>query len=294
MVFEEIKCQRLPIMEINSYPSPWDLHYFQEITQTLNLSRAAERLGVGQSALSISLKRLEDSLGVELFFRRSKGLELTPAGHKLLVQTHDLLTAWDAIVSEVKKSSTELAGTFSIGCHQSVALYLMDKVIGRIYSEYEHIEIRHIHGLSRVVCESVISGKTDFGIVINPIQHADLVIHKLATDEVCFWKTAKAKQDVLIYEPALFQSQTLLKKLKVRAFSRVIASDSLEVVAALAQANLGLAILPSRVAARMAPQLKRVTDLPSYSDELAFIYRVDLPKTAAVKAIVKIIREINV
>ena len=57
-------------MNFNIYPTSWDLRYFQEIAHTGNLSRAAERLGVGQPTLSLSLKRLENNLGAKLFFAK--------------------------------------------------------------------------------------------------------------------------------------------------------------------------------------------------------------------------------
>src|SRR4051812_16723730 len=99
-------------MNINTYPNPWDLRYFQEIARTGNLSRASERLGVGQPALSLSLKRLEEDLGEILFLRRSRGLILTSAGQRLLRESNKLLAAWESVVAETKKSETEMVGRF--------------------------------------------------------------------------------------------------------------------------------------------------------------------------------------
>lgn len=273
-------------MNINIYPNPWDLRYFQEIAQTGNLSRAAERLGVGQPALSLSLKRLEEALKVDLFARRNRGLILTTAGQRLLRETNHLLAAWEAIVSETQKTKTELTGRFKIGCHPSVAIYALKDVIRDLYKKYPAIEIELVHHLSRVICEKVISGNVDFGIVVNPIKHPDLLIQRLATDEVCFWTTPKSLQDVLIYNPDLLQSQALLTQLKKKhIFKRTIVSENLEVIATLAGRGAGVALLPSRVATTLAPHLKRVEAYPTFLDEISFIHRVDLPKTASTKAL---------
>ncbi|MGE3973936.1 MAG: LysR family transcriptional regulator [Bdellovibrionales bacterium] len=282
-------------MNFNIYPNPWDLRYFQEIASTGNLSRASERLGVGQPALSLALKRLEEGLEVELFLRRNRGLTLTSAGQRLLRESNKLQAAWESVVGETKKSETELVGRYTLGCHPSVAIYALKDVIRDLYASYSGIEVQLIHALSRVVCEGVISGTLDFGIVVNPIKHPDLVIHKLATDEVCFWKTHKGHEDVLIYNPALSQSQALIQKIKKKEpFKRTICSDNLEVIASLASNGAGVAILPTRVAKAIASNLKQVEGYPTYYDEVTFLYRADLPKTSSSKCVVNYFKVLKI
>jgi DNA-binding transcriptional LysR family regulator len=272
-------------MKTHSYPNPWDLAYFQELASTENLSRAAERLNVSQPALSLSLKRLEDQLQTTLFIRRHRGLSLTPAGRHLLKECNHLLAAWSAVVSEARKSQEEVRGRYTLGCHPSVGIYSLSPLLREIYEDHAEIEIHLRHDLSRVICEQVISGAIDFGIVVNPVAHPDLVLHKLAKDEVCFWHKAGTLSDVVIYNPDLVQAQTLIKKSKGLRFRRSIFSESLEVIASLAAVGTGVAILPSRIVQKMAPELKRMPETPSFSDEIVFVYRADLPRTAGAKAV---------
>ena len=282
-------------MNINTCPHPWDLRYFQEIALTLNLSRAAERLGVGQPTLSLSLKRLEEALQAKLFLRRNRGLILTSAGRRLLRETNKLLSHWESVVSESKKSETEIAGHYTLGCHPSVAIYCLKDALRQLYASYPKIEIRLNHGLSRVICEGVISGSLDFGIVVNPVKHPDLVIYKLATDEVGFWKAPNSLKDVLIYNPELTQSKFLLKKMKKKEkFTRTITSENLEVIATLASSGTGITILPSRVAKAIDPRLKKVKDSPVYLDEITFIHMVDFPRSPSFECIVDLIKSISI
>lgn len=283
------------MININTYPNAWDLKYFQEVAHTQNLSRAAERLGVGQPALSLAVKRLEDSLEVRLFVRRNRGLVLTSAGQRLLRESNKILSAWESVVSETKKSQTELVGRFTLGCHPSVAIYALKDVLRKLYEASSGIEIQLTHGLSRIITEGVISGNIDFGVVVNPVRHPDLVIHSLASDEVCFWKTSKSLSHTLIYNPELTQSQALIKKIKKhKGFERSIASDNLEVIATLAEAGTGIAILPSRVVKAVAPGLKRIEGFPHYVDQVTFIYRSDLPKTASAKHIIDLMKNLEI
>ena len=123
-----------------------------------------------------------------------------------------------------------------------------------------------MHAKSPVVCEQIISGHIDFGFVVNPVRHPDLVIRKLATDEVGFWSVTGTKSEVVIYNPDLIQSQTLLRK-AAPLIVNAITSESLEVISTIARSGMGMAILPTRVARTIAPELNRITEFPVYPDQ---------------------------
>jgi DNA-binding transcriptional LysR family regulator len=282
-------------MKTNTVPSHFDLMYFQEIAASLNLSRASEKLGISQPTLSLSVARLEEQLKTKIFYRRSRGLALTPAGERLLKSTNMLLQQWQNVVSETKKCETDFVGRYYLGCHPSVGIYSLDQILGKIYKNYPEIEIHLVHDLSRVIAEKVIRGEVEFGLVVNPVRHPDLIIHQLAEDEVCFWSThPDGTDETLIYQPDLTQTQSLLNKTPTRRFQRNIQSANLEVILSLAQAGVGAAILPSRVAALSKRKLHRLEQLPSFKDKICFIYRVDHVKSRSFTEIVKIIRGLKI
>ena len=73
-----------------------DLKYFVEVAKSLHLTRAAERLGVTQPALSHCLKRLEAETKTVLFIRSKKGVSLTRSGQRLADQAIELIEKWNA------------------------------------------------------------------------------------------------------------------------------------------------------------------------------------------------------
>lgn len=92
-----------------------DIEYFAVVAEHGNLGRAAEALGLGQPALSKSLRRLEQAAGAQLFARTSKGVELTPAGTALHSRVRRLRLAVDDVAQELSEIGRGHAGQLRIG-----------------------------------------------------------------------------------------------------------------------------------------------------------------------------------
>lgn len=265
-------------------PSAAELEYFLELSNSLNMSRASERLGISQPSLSLAIKRLEESVGTLLFIRRKNGVHLTQAGKQLVVHTRQLMNYWEKTKSEALASHHTVQGYFSLGCASTIAIYLLSEFLPNLLEQYPKLEIQLKHDLSRKITEEVINLSIDIGIVVNPLRHPDLIIRKLCDDAFCFWigegqrpiQDSNSKQAVIICNPDLSQTQSLLKQSKQAGISseRIITTSSLEVVASLTAKGCGLGIMPARVAKALYPnQLKRLPNTPVFSDEVCLVYR---------------------
>jgi LysR family transcriptional regulator, cell division regulator len=278
---------------MHNIPNPSDLQYFLEVTHTSNLSRAAERLGISQPALSLAMQRLEEAFGVPLLIRSKTGVKTTHSGQRLAQQTRLLLQEWEKIRESATRDQIEVSGNFSIGCHPSVALYSLPGILPELLKRHPRLEVRLAHDLSRRVTEDVISFRLDFGIVVNPVPHPDLVILELCTDEVSLWSVPNADQSTLIFDPDLVQSQSLIKQLtrKGLRFSRQLSSSSLELIASLTAQGVGVGVLPSRVARQKKhPKLQPLPDSPTFSDQVCLVYRADAQKSRSSRAITEAIQ----
>ncbi|NCN26776.1 LysR family transcriptional regulator [bacterium] len=278
-------------------PSSYDLEYFLAVAETGNMSRASERLGISQPSLSLSIKRLEENSGAQLFIRSRSGVELTRAGKRLVSGARKMLEDWDSLKKGVHKQDSEISGIFTIGCSSSVATFAAPKMFKKLLKNNPALEFRFAHGLSRHICEDIISFKVDIGIVVNPVSHPDLVIRELYKDKIMFLKADSCDESTLIIHPELHQTQDLLRRIRRGSlkFSRTITSTSMEAIASMVEAGIGIGILPFRVAKQCSSKLKVVSEkLPFFEDRHCLVYRADAQKSAAASAIVAAVKSAKI
>jgi DNA-binding transcriptional LysR family regulator len=278
-----------------------ELKYFIEIANTLNFSRAAERLGITQPTLSMAIRRLEKSLETDVLIRHKRGVTLTQAGKQLLTHTKQLLQYWHEVKSKTIASHQEVQGSFTIGCHTTIAMHCLAGILPGLLAQHSKLEINLHHDISRKITERVISLAIDIGVVVNPIKHPDLIIKKLCDDEVTLWKAVELKkikksnstETTIICDPQLMQSQELLKQCKKLGlpYTRVISTPSLEVVTSLTASGCGIGVIPARVVETLFPnKLVRIPNAPIYHDEICVLYRVENKNIKAIQAITNSIK----
>lgn len=271
--------------------SPQEIHYFIEVANTLNLSRASERLGVTQPTLTHAIKRLEEDLGVILFHRSKQGVHLTQAGERFLASSLSLLDAWEKAAMSAKNTKVKAEGRLKLGCHPSVARYTLPVFLKSLMHENPGLEVHLTHDLSRHISEKVISWELDFGIVVNPPLHPDLVIKEICQDTVTLWaKKECTASDILICDLDLLQVQSIMAKLKKReiAFKRIIHSSSLEVIATLVLSGCGVGILPERVMrSNENAEITMISKSPFFKDRICLIYRAGTQESLAAKKFIE-------
>ncbi len=100
------------------------LRYFQYIAKYKNLTLAARHLFISQSTLSRQMMALEDELGVLLFVRNNKQMELTPAGEKLYHKNQSLLSHFDSVINDVQSVSQKHVSSLKIASPHYLHFYL--------------------------------------------------------------------------------------------------------------------------------------------------------------------------
>lgn len=277
-------------------PSPAELTYFFEIASCLNFSRASERLGVSQPSLSFAIKRLENTLGINLFIRHKQGVTLTPAGEQLLAQVKPLLHHWENTKIQAISLHNEVRGKVTIGCRSATSL-LLGGFLRNLLEKHPRLEIDFKFQSPQKTTEAVIDSSVDIGIVINPLQHYDLVIHKIDDMETSLWvghgnqniQNIDSGEAVIICEPNVPHSQILLRQLEKLNFriGRILKVNSLEAIANFTIEGCGIGILPACFATNMySDKLKKIEGMPVCTDDICLIYRHENKNVQAISTVI--------
>ena len=104
-----------PRYDLSEEISPRDLHYFVEVAEAGQISRAAKRLYIAQPALSQAISRLERRLGLELLHRHPRGVTLTPAGRIIFEKARVAVTAGAEALATARSLSRGQGGVLEMG-----------------------------------------------------------------------------------------------------------------------------------------------------------------------------------
>lgn len=113
------------------------LECFLAVADTLNFSRAAERLRLTQPAVSHQINALEDELGVKLFQRNSKSVRLTQAGFLYTQYAGEIIRLFNVSKGRLKASMEEQQRVLGIGCRNTLELRLLTGALDELRKEDE-------------------------------------------------------------------------------------------------------------------------------------------------------------
>jgi DNA-binding transcriptional LysR family regulator len=163
----------------------YSLRVFLAVANEKSFSRAAEKLLRTQPAVSLSIQRLEQSLGEKLIDRSAKELLLTDAGHIVL----EYARRFDNLQGDLENALAELrdksAGRLIIGANESSTLYLLGH-IENFRRRYPRIKVQVRRSLSSQIPAELIDGGLELGILTYDPEDERLVSRVIYTDHLSF------------------------------------------------------------------------------------------------------------
>jgi len=229
------------------------------------MTAAGEQLTLSQSAVSLSVRALEQRLGVQLLVRRSaRTLLLTPAGARFLPAARELLAHADELQrASVAASDAGIAGPLTVGCFPTYAPFLLPGLIQGFTELHPQVALDFVEGAVPELEEAMRSGECDLAIVDvldlgADMRHETLFTARpyvlLAADDPLARRRqiaveALAERDMIMFD--LPPSRRLLERVFTdRGLTPRIRhrSASHELVRALVGRGLGFALLVSRPA----------------------------------------------
>jgi DNA-binding transcriptional LysR family regulator len=137
------------------------LRYFVAIAEEQSFTRAAERLWVAQPGLSTQIRRLEDELGVKLFERHTRGVDLTDAGEAFLERARAVLAAADAARAVGSELASGLFGAIRLGIATVPAYDLVPPLLARFAATRPDVEMTVVESFGGTLVRDLRDGRLD-------------------------------------------------------------------------------------------------------------------------------------
>lgn len=241
------------------------LRYFLSVVHTGSVSAAAAEHFVTQPAVSLQLRKLETSVGQKLFTRRGRKLAPTAAGLALAARAEEVVGSMDALDAELRGLNQLEHGHLRMGNTDAASVYVLPEVYRAFHRAYPGVRIEITIGDTRHLLDALSAGRIELatvtlpvegsGLDVQPIYREDLVpvahsghplaskrrvsLHDLAEEGIIAYPSGSTTRRMI---DAVFDAH----RVAVRARMEI---SSPEAMKRLAQAGLGVAILPRPVVA---------------------------------------------
>src|ERR687895_149654 len=169
------------------------LTYFLAAIEHGSFSAAAESLFMAQPSLSDQIRRLEAELGVPLFVRVGRGLELTEAGRLLRPHAERTVAAAKEAAESIQEVRELEGGTVAFGTFGSAHHYLLAGLVEDFRTRHPSVRVRAIGQNSAEVADEVREGRLEAGLVMLPIDDRGLDARPALREEQLYVSAAPAR-----------------------------------------------------------------------------------------------------
>jgi DNA-binding transcriptional LysR family regulator len=281
-----------------------------EVARLRSFTKAAEALYITQPSISKTIKAMEEELGVVLFDRVGKKIELTDAGQIIVTQAQQIVTSFQNLMAELDDLRNLKKGHLRIGLPPMVGASFFPKVIGEFHQRYPDITIQLFEDGAKKVEQDVASGALDVGVVVLPTVEAELSCfpfveeklnlvvhptHPLAERESA--ELAELAQDgfVLFREDFTLHDRIIGECAKAGFQPHVIyESSQWDLISEMVAVGLGITLLPETICREIDDEGVRIIPLvkPVIPWKLGIVWRDDRYLSFATREWIRFAQEV--
>jgi len=151
-----------------------DLRAFVALAELESFRAAAEALHLSQPALSRRIDKLEGALGVRLFDRTTRSVNLTAVGRDFSRKARDLLDELENTLLGIRDVAAKRTGEVTVACVPSAVHYFLPGVVKQYHERYPKIRVRIVDEDANAVLSTVMRGEADFGLNFIGTQEPDI------------------------------------------------------------------------------------------------------------------------
>jgi len=156
-----------------------DLRAFVSVAKLGSFSAAAEELHLSQPALSRRIEKLESALGVRLFHRTTRKVDMTTVGREFSHRAGDLLNSLEQSLMGIRDVATHVSGEVTVACIPSAIRYFLPTILSAYHARYPRILLRIIDQGANEVLTTILRNEADFGLNYIGAQEPDLVFEPI-------------------------------------------------------------------------------------------------------------------
>jgi LysR family positive regulator for ilvC len=242
------------------------LRLFLSLADNLHFGKTSREQHVSPSALSRSIKQLEDELGAPLFVRDSRSVQLTREGRQFREYASEVMSGWHAIRQRLMQDQLDLHGELSLYCSVTASYSFLYDILSSFRQDYPRIEMKLHTGDPAKAVERVQQGLEDLAIGARPdnlpagvdfqsITRSELRFigpqsPQLLTEEQLRQPTAQSWKDVpmILSEEGLARTRTdrWLKNhgIKPRIYAQVSGNEA---IVSMVSLGFGIGVVPQIV-----------------------------------------------
>ena len=236
------------------------IQIFVVVAETCSFRKAAEVLHRSQSAVSTQIKLLEEQIGVSLFHRTTRRVQLTSEGEQLLSHAQRAVASLEQGLKEIREAANVQVGHIAMGCVPSIAATVLPAVLAEFQRKRSSIRLELRELASAQLLEAISRQEISFGIGPEVEQASDFDFAPITSEPIyallpqAHWKpdhtaitlAELAELPVVLASSSAALRHTLNQELARRGLEITNAYEVIQVqtMLAFAQAGLGVAIIP--------------------------------------------------
>ncbi|MBO5244702.1 MAG: LysR family transcriptional regulator [Selenomonadales bacterium] len=244
------------------------LSCFVEVARQQSFTKAAQKLNVTQPSISKMIKTLEEELDVTLFYRSSKNAVLTDAGKAVLRPAITILNSFNNLSVELSNVIHLKKGNLTVGIPPMVGVCFFSEIIYKFKERFPNITLKLIEVGSKQIERDIEEGSLDIGVISLPLRDKNISImpfiaepmhiilrkdHPLAANPVIRYQELE-KESFIMFRQDFSIRDPLIDRCRQSGFNPNIVCESSQwdFIAAMVDANLGVAFLPATLSDRLS------------------------------------------
>lgn len=158
------------------------LRCFLAVAETGSFTLASARLFQTQSSLTATIQQFEETIGLKLFERTTRRVNLTPEAQQFLPMADRLLRDFEAAIGDLQAIASSQRGFVRIAAVSSMVVHVLSPALARFRAEHPGVSFSVQDGSSAKIEDGVLSGDVDFGIASRLQNHPELVYTPILRD----------------------------------------------------------------------------------------------------------------